>query len=435
MSKLWLLFTRIGSAAFAQPGQSFHVMRYSLELTPDIAARSVSGLETIEVRSLQPELRALEFSGNALVIDSALLSGMPIRATNSPKALQFELAQPLGAGQTATLQVVYHGVPKSGVVFTGHSVYTSYDACAWMICGENSPGDKAIYRLDLHVPAGMRSLGVGKLVSSRQEGAGSVDRWETPIPYSAYLYDFAVGPFTVASDKEDGNTYTYLGEDVSSEKLRTDFAETPAMARFLAEKAGVPLPGHAYAELLVPGKEAQEAVSYSILGKDYLDPGNDWAMIHEMAHQWWGNLITCATWKDFWLNEGITVFMTAAWKEQRYGHAAYEVEMENARAGLLRLRARGLDTTPLAYGGEYPGIGVRRTIQYGKGALFMDHLRVVMGETPFWAALRLYTQRFSGGTVTSTDLQKTFEESSGLDLSAAFTSWVFVPELKTPLAN
>lgn len=56
------------------------------------------------------------------------------------------------------------------------------------------------------------------------------------------------------------------------------------------------------------------------------DPTDDWVIVHELAHQWWGNLISCATWQDFWLNEGITTFMTAAWKEHRFGRAAYDAE-------------------------------------------------------------------------------------------------------------
>src|SRR3546814_16397149 len=99
------------------------------------------------------------------------------------------------------------------------------------------------------------------------------------------------------------------------------------MVAFLSAKAGMPLPVADYSQLLVEGDEAQEAATYSVLGSDALprqpdDPSQDWAIVHELTHQWWGNLITCETLKDFWLNEGITTFMTAAWKrseERRVG--------------------------------------------------------------------------------------------------------------------
>ena len=413
--------------ACAQAVPSFDAIRYTLDLTPDIPAKSVAGVESIELRSLETGLKQLRFSPNALVIDSASVNGKPVSVSSTKEFTGFDLVSPLASGQSATLRIVFHGVPASGVVFTADTVYTSYDACAWMICRENTPGDKAFFALDLHLAPGMQSLAVGRLTSTSKAAAGTVAHWRTEIPYSAYLYDFAAGKLTIASVKEGRDTLTYAGTDAPQPELLTAFAETPAMVRFLSDKAGVPLPGHAYAQLLVPGKEAQETATYSILGKDYLDPANDWAMIHELAHQWWGNLITCATWQDFWLNEGITVFMTAAWKEQRYGRPAYDAELANARKGVERLKAKGLDTTPLAYGGEYPNIGVRRAIQYGKGALFMDYLRTRLGEDVFWAGLKSYTQQHAGGTVTSIDFERSMEKSSGKDLSGEFAEWVFGP--------
>lgn len=201
------------------------------------------------------------------------------------------------------------------------------------------------------------------------------------------------------------------------------------MVAFLSGKAGVPLPVKDYSQLLVAGDEAQEAATYSVLGLDALpvttgDAAQDWAIVHELGHQWWGNLITCRTLQDFWLNEGITTFMTAAWKEHRYGRVAYEAELDVARARLEKARTQGFDK-PLAWGGRYPTLGTRRAVQYSKGALFMDRLRTTLGDTAFWAGLRRYTRAHAGGIVTSIDLEKAMEASSGQDLRPLFTQWVY----------
>ena len=116
--------------------------------------------------------------------------------------------------------------------------------------------------------------------------------------------------------------------------------------------------------------------------------------------------------------------MVAAWKEHHYGRAAYDAELDAARKGVDSLREKGGDK-PLAYGGDYPSIRDRRTVQYGKGALFMDHLRTVLGEDAFWAGLRRYTREHAGGTVTSIDLERSMEKASGRDLSEVFAEWVF----------
>jgi aminopeptidase N len=129
-------------------------------------------------------------------------------------------------------------------------------------------------------------------------------------------------------------------------------------------------------------------------------------------------------WKDFWLNEGIATYMTAAWKQHQYGQSGYEAEMNVARTRYEEIKAKGLDK-PLAYGGEYSSFGARRVIQYSKGALFMDHLRTLLGDEAFWAGLRSYTREHAGGTVTSIDLERSMEKASGRDLSEVFAEWVF----------
>ncbi|WP_420239388.1 M1 family aminopeptidase [Telmatobacter bradus] len=396
-----------------------------MDLTPHLADQTVSGSETILVQSTANDLRTIAFTANALTIDSATLDGLPVSYATEKDALTFALPAALDLHHTATLRIVYHGTPRQGVTFAADSVYTSYDACSWMICSENTPGDKAVFSLDLHVPAGMFSLASGRLTKrSKTTDGGTIDHWRNTRPYSAYLYDFAIGKFVAAQSHQYHAKLLYLSNVASPQEMAQDFTNTGAMVQFLSQKAGLDLPSRSYTQLLVAGDEAQEASSYSILGKENIDPKDDWAIVHELAHQWWGNLVTCATWKDFWLNEGITVYMTAAWKEHQYGHAAYEAELDVARRRVAKVRKIGWDK-PLAFDGEYPSIGVRRSVQYSKGALFMERLRSELGDQAFWAGLRCYTREHAGGTVTSIDLEHAMEKASGRDLSALFAEWVF----------
>lgn len=432
---LFLLAAALAApAALAQEtagiGAGFDVERYSVSLAPDVSTGAVSGVERIRFRSLVGQLQTLSFSPNSLTIEEARIDGRPVRVSSSKEGVRFELPQALAKGRSATLSFRYHGVPARGVTATGSSMYTSYFACDWMICLQDAPGDKAEFALDLRLRPGLSSLSVGKPIRSATAADGAtVHRWRTTRPYSAYLFHFAVGPFTRVVEKNGGSELMYLGEGVSDAQLRRLFAETPAMVRFLSGKAGVELPDRRYAQLLVPGREAQEAATYALIGKAELDraaadPQSDWVIVHELAHMWWGNLVTSATWQDFWLNEGITTFMTAAWKEHRFGAAAYRAELDVARARLARAREAGWDK-PLAFAGDYPSLGMRRAIQYSKGALFMDHLRTLLGEEAFWAGLKAFTRAYAGGTVTSADFQRSMERASGRDLSPLFAKWVY----------
>lgn len=433
----WLLTAAAAHATPPPPGTGFDVDRYEVRLTPDFAGQSLSGSTRITLRSTAGNLRRLSFSPTALRVITASADGLPMTATSSKAALTFDLPQPLARGDSITLEIAYAGRPARGVTFGDRSIHTSYFACDWMICLQDSPGDKAVLALDLRLPRGLRSLAPGRLRSVRPLGREeSVHAWREERPYSPYLYAFAAGPFSEARGKADGVKLRYLGQDVSPEDLQRLFAPTGRMARFFQDKAGVTLPGARYAQLLVAGSEAQEAAGFSVLGRKVVDPmleapEEDWAIAHELAHQWWGNLVTCKSWSEFWLNEGVTTFLVAAWKEHRWGREAYDREMAVARRRLANAENAGFDV-PLTFAGEYPSLGVRRAVQYSKGALFMDALRTEVGETAFWNGLRRFTRKHAGGVVESRDFQTAFEQASGRDLSGLFARWVYAPAPPTP---
>jgi aminopeptidase N len=416
--------------ADAAPGDGFDVMRYDLALTPDIQNRTVAGREVITLRVTGDRLQRLAFTGNALSIDSATLDDVPVTVSAQGEVLNFDLPKPLARGRTVRLELSYHGRPARGFSGSETALYTSYFACDWMVCLQDQFGDKAAFSLDLRVPAGMETLSVGRLVAKRPGLDGSeIHSWKSPRPYSAYLFGFAVGRFARAEDRVGAAKLSYLSEVADAAELKRRLGETGRMVRFLSGKAGLPLPVADYSQLLVQGREAQKAATYSVLGVEALatradDPAEDWAIVHELAHQWWGNLVTCASLDDFWLNEGVTTFMTAAWKEHRYGRPAYEAELAVARSRLDKARTAGFDK-PLAWKGRYPTLGTRRAVQYSKGALFLDQLRATLGEEAFWSGLRRYTRAHAGGSVTSLDFERAMEASSGRDLSPLFSEWVF----------
>lgn len=409
-----------------QPGAGFDVTDYRVTLTPDFAGKSLAGTEEITLRSVADGLAAIAFSPNALEIREATLDGKPVVVSRREDAIVFTLPAPLRAAHPATLRFRYEGVPARGVTFGADSVHSAYWSCDWMICLQDSPGDKARIDVSLRLPRGMVSLGPGRLVSKVKSADFEIHRWRAAHQYSPYLFAFAAGRFASVQD----GFLTYFGPSgTATGELRNVFAPTSAMVRFFSGKAGLPLPERHYAQLIVPGSEAQEAVAQSALGEEEIaalrkDPAEDWAIAHELAHQWWGNLVTCKSWSEFWLNEGITVFMTAAWKEQAHGRAAYDAEMALARKRWMRAKEAGWDK-PLAFAGTYPSIGMRRAIQYSKGALFLDHLRAQLGERAFWAGLKRYTRAHAGGTVESRDFQRAMEKASGQDLSAPFAEWVY----------
>jgi len=253
--------------------------------------------------------------------------------------------------------------------------------------------------------------------------------WEEARPHSTYLYGFAAGQLTRATLHAEQTELRLFGVDIPEPGLEARFRATVGMLRFLEERATIALPRATYTQILVPGSAAQEKSSFSLIGRDELDPilvdeADGWVIVHELAHQWWGNLITCKDWSHFWLNEGITTFMVAAYKEQRWGAAAYAREL----ARLRERHARAIDANfdvKLAFAGDYPSLGIRRAITYSKAALFLDLLRRELGDPAFWSGLGRFTRDRAGQTVESRDFQRDFEAASGRDVSDLFKTWVY----------
>jgi aminopeptidase N len=405
------------------------VVRYALTLRPDIRTGMVAGVEAVEFRAGK-DATHVRFSANALTIERATIDGKPVDFAAAGQAVAFTLPAPPREGRPSTLRIVFAGKPKRGLAPQPDAIYSSYSTCDWMFCLQDSPGDKAWFDLDLYLPTGALSVGTGRRLPQLPSTNGlTIHRWRALRPYSPYLFGFAAGALQFAERRHGGSRFTYVNASGAEADLERLFAETSAVAEFFEAKAGLPLPDKRYTQVLVTGKEAQEAANFSLIGKDTLDrdlgdPPTEWIIAHEMSHQWWGNLVTCATWNDVWLNEGFATFMTAAWKQHRFGDAAYQAELDVARGRVKRAAELGYDK-PLTWSGAYPSLATRRAVQYSKGALFLDQLRSEIGDKAFWQGMRTYTRKFAGKTVRSSDFERVMVEASGRDLSAIFAQWVY----------
>jgi aminopeptidase N len=428
-----ILLATNANAEDTLPGKGMDVLAYDIDVTPDFAERALSAKVSIDIESREDGLNMLHFSRNDMVIDEARLNGKAVMATQLEKAWQFGPFKPVKKGQRLRLDLRYHGTAERGLNFgpegkgPASSVYSNYFACDWLFCLQDSPGDKAKIRTTIHVPTGMATLAAGSL-SARGERKGQSETaiWLSKRPYSAYLISFAAGRW---NRFDYDNQLTLFAEKATADNLRARFATLPEMITFFEVKAGLPLPVKRYHQLLIEGSEAQEAATHATIGRDEIDPiltnpQEDWVIAHELAHMWWGNLVTAKNWDHFWLNEGITTFMVAAWKENKFGRAAYDRELDLARRRLARATEAGFGK-PLSFTGPYPNLGTRRAIQYSKGALFMDHLRTTLGDALFWKVMAAFTRRHAGDSVESKDFQNAAEQISGRDLSAIFDQWVF----------
>jgi len=419
----------VGPVAAAVPAPAFRSVAYDVSLTPDFATGALSGTERLRFRSLSDGLDALSFTANPLTVNATLDGQAGVTVTTEGDRRTFHLPRRLAKGEVATLVMSFAGRPSRDVVFTADEIHTGFFTCEMMICDVDRPDDRARLQLSVNLPAEMDAAAPGKLVSRTPAGPGlETWRWWEDRPYPSYLYGFAAGRYARAKLAGRPSLWVlYSGE--TPERVQAMFADTAQMIAFYEAKAGVRLPERAYTQVLVRRHGDQEDAALSMIETPSIepilsDPHADGIVAHELAHQWWGNLLTCSDWKELWLNEGMAGFMTAAWKEQRWGHAAYDHEIAVARAAWDAAKTAGGDE-PLSWSGAYPSLRAKRRIAYGKSMVFLDALRSQLGEDVFWRGVRRYTQANAGRSVTAADLEKAFEAASGRDLSAAFKAWVY----------
>jgi aminopeptidase N len=418
--RLLLFFVILISLA---PGaRAADVTAYDLDLALDFSTQSISGEERLTLRAGAGPV--VQLAARDLTIEGVWEGERALPFEHRDGVLRITLA-PEAASRS--IRILYSGSPKRGLRFSGDQAFTAFNTSSWMVC-EDDPSAKATLRLGVVVPADIEVISGGVAERAEQlRDARTRYRFRMERAYSTYLYGFAAGRFHHA----EAGPLKYASVTHEPEALGRIVRRTPEMAAFFEDLAGVPLPGPSYTQVFLPDAPPQEMTEMSIMSDRYGasvldDPREDYLVAHELAHSWWGNLVTCRTWSDFWLNEGMATYMVAAWKQRFWGTEEYERELTMARlryhAALAKNEGRPLVFTGWKEPGEMGG-----PVTYSKGALVLRLLRREIGDAAFRDGLRAYTRAAAGGSVVSDDLRIAMEKASGRDLKPFFAQWVYAP--------
>jgi aminopeptidase N len=405
---------------------SADVLDYSVTLEPDIAAKSVKGSVLIRVSTTSP---TVELDCGELTIDAVREAAKPLQFSVANRRLSVSL--PAGK-HVREIMIDFHGTPKRGIRFfpERQQVYTIFSTSQWMVCVDD-PADKATLTFKLILPANLTPIANGNFISQREQPNNKrVSEWRQSTSIPTYIFGFAAGPFHVVKEKRRNVELQYLATDYTAIEVRRIFRDTPDMLDFLEDRAGVKYADRTYTQVLAAGGVEQEMSSFTALkeayGKQLLENEQDlWLGAHEFAHQWWGNMVTCRDWNHFWLNEGIATFIAAAYLEHRFGREAYMREIETYRTNYEKVRAAGKDKS-LVFPDWRSPTREDRTLVYDKGAYVMHLLREEMGERAFWNGLRLFTRRYFGKSVVTSDFITAMEEANGKSLKGFAAKWIYL---------
>ena len=429
-----LLISCVSPEAVTPPGRiKTDIVKTQVQLSVDLETTKLNGKQEITFIALQNGDQ-LYFDSGPFLIRSAMLDETELEREDRESGLYLHVPNGMSENKQYKLTLLYEVAPPDrGILKQDDLISTIYFACDWMICNQEDFSDRFLTELVLDVPSGLSTLGPGQNISTAETDIGrSRHIWRTSEEYPAYVHGFAVGLLQYRELSSECDFTLEIAAPKITEYVLAAFEPTCAMLTFFEQKAGMPFPRERYTQLYVPGSRVgQEAISHSVIGGQFLDPiletpTEDWLIAHELAHQWWGNGVTAADLSHFWLNEGIVTFLVAAWKEERWGQEAYEREIELARDRWQRWIEQSGDV-PIAFDGAYVSLGARRSIQYSKGAVFLDELRKFMGDRAFWAGFADFTREGYGKGVTSQDFEDAMQSHTDMSLAPMFTQWVYKP--------
>lgn len=304
----------------------------------------------------------------------------------------------------------------------------------------DEPSFKVAWRLTLHFPDGLRAFSNTPPVSEERESGGRVVRFAETKPLPTYLVAFAVGPFDVVETKPVG--MNRIPSRIVVPKGRSREAEyaasvTPEFIALLETYFGTPYPYEKLDQIVVPVTTAWGAmenaglIAYGqfLLNRPETDTGQrkqkaSGTMLHELSHQWFGDLVTTAWWDDIWLNEGFASWLSAKlvkqWKPEWQSGlaAAATTSVLEADSFIAARRVRQPIEVPGDIGNAFDGI------TYGKGSAVIAMFEHYAGAEPFRKAVQLYLKRHAWGNATSSDLLAALDAVAGEGKGEAFATFL-----------
>lgn len=426
----------IGDPYFPGLGNGgYDVNHYDLALTwlPDQGA--IEGVTTIDARATQALSRFdLDLAG--LEVTAVTVDGQPAAATRDDRELVVTPATAIAEGAAFTTVVTYGGRPRPvgdgtdlfdvGWQIDGDEAYVvSEPAGAGTFFPVNDhPRDKATYSFEITAPADQVVATNGLPVGDPVDGPGTRTwRSQARDPMASYLVQIAIGDFEVVDGGRAGDVVIrHVLHRSLADAARVTTARTAEMIDVLDDVYG-PFPFEAYGVLAVDEDLgfALETQTLTIIGRDIATWGRraDDILLHELSHQWVGDLVSPATWQDIWLNEGFATYSEWLWSERTGGPTAAQ------RARAISGTRADLDTPPGDPGTEE----LFSTTVYWRGGMALQALREAVGDEAFFTILRRWVDEHRGSVASTEDLVALSEEVSGQDLDALFQRWLYDPRL------
>ncbi len=436
--------------------RDFDVLHIGLRIRIDWDARAFSGTIAHTLTPLRDGLAEVRLdAGENLDIRACEVDGKPAAFTHPDSVLNIVPRQPLKRGKRHTVCIAYaskNGVP-AGHPFMGDSSFhwvepndadparrpgfwTQGEAetnRAWAPMYDY-PNDFATSDVWVDCPPGWFVVGNGTLAGTETDAdtGRPTYHWRMDRPHASYLLSLAGGEVDVAMDTWRGVKLYYVAPKGEGPLLPSTYGNTKDMLAFFSQRFGVRYPWPKYAQTATfDFGGGMENVTATTMGEDTLVDKRDgyWPASsinsHELAHQWFGDLVTCKDWSHVWLNEGFATYC-----EQLYmGHLLGDDEFDRERAGALSgyvYEARRYKRPIVCRTYSNPD-ALFDSHAYPKSGLVLHMLRRMLGDVGFFRSVRTYLTRNAHRPVGTGDLAKAVADTTGRNVEAFLDQWVYKP--------
>lgn len=447
-----------GLAGPVKPGRKYardrlvDITHLALEITPDFTARTLSGRMSMSLTPIAQALPTLALDAVDLRLESVTVEGATLSSwQNTDEQLMLNFTPPATPGVALTVRVSYHAQPELGLLFrTPEMGYPAEDTQVWSQ-GEpehhrhwfpcyDYPNERFTSEVTCHVPAGMEVISNGSLVSKAPGPDQLVTwHWRQDQPHVNYLVALAAGYFHRVEGKVGQLPLAVLVPPSEQAQAALAYRDTEEIMTFYQQEIGVPFPWDKYYQVychdFLAGGMENTSCTFNAAG--LLFPAATGRLdtlhrlnAHEMAHQWFGDLLTCRDWSHLWLNEGFASYYTVLYEGQKNGPDGMVISLRKEAQRVIEAN----DSRPIVWRDYGEPMEQFDTRAYPRGAWVLHMLRSQLGREIYQQGIQRYVERNRGQIVITEDLQKVLEEVSGRSLDQFFDQWVHhggVPELKT----
>jgi aminopeptidase N len=425
------------------------VINYTFNIELSDITDEIACEETIEVRYLAAGvttlrldlIKASEKLGNkGMVVNQVLSEGKILAYTHENDALTITLPGPATLNQRSSYTVTYKGMPASGLKIADNKYGDrTFFSDNWPNKGRNwlatidHPYDKATCEFIVIAPAHYQVVSNGlKIEESDLANGKRLTHWKQSVPIASWLYVLGAARFAVDYvDEFDGKsieTWVYYQDRDAG---FYDFAiPTKSALEFYSDRIG-PFSYEKLANIqsnsVSGGMEAASAILYgenSVVG----DRNERWrnVVIHEIAHQWFGNAVTEYDWDDVWLSEGFATYFTLLFIEHQYGRDAFMEGLASSKKRVDEFQKKNPEYR-IVHDNLTDMSKVTSIQTYQKGSWILHMLRGMVGTDVFWKGIQAYYKKYKDANATTEDFKREMEEVSGLDLNDFFQQWLYTP--------